>query len=382
MSVNQKMSAGGASTRSSTAPLEVLRRATRQAENKRDSVQRELDRVKREHEEVSARLARRRAVQRRGKLLPYVASLLIISFSLIFLLPRVLGGGFYTATGVARIFTLFVAVACAVGLLCTVLLRRFRRIGLSVLRRALFVADVVTAWTLRGALGNDDYLAVMILLGLAMLFCEIVCVRRFVQKRTVGSSHRMLAVAMAILLAVSALLPVLPIGGAEENLFVSGGLTERAVRYDRGADGYAALTRVMLNTNDLLGIDRGEVLTVSGSVTIGSAMAPVTTLGEDALSGLSSVRAVYLPVELVRIEANALRDSGVTQLHISAPVLNLLLADGFSASSLEEIFLDAAAAVRIEGTILRDGITLRVPAHLLEEYQILYPQWAERIAAI
>jgi hypothetical protein len=385
MSSNRKESVKGAGNHAaestSTAPFTAMQAATERAVAQKKAAQDEMDAFHAKRKEIKTTLYVRRKMTQNGRILPYAMSCLLILWSLIFLVFRVLWGGFYTAAGygVVAVCAVIAGVCALCLILMLILRRRFVRIGLSILRRVLFVACVCVSWTTKNALGDNDYLAAIILSALALLFCEIVCVRRYVMKRAPGSTHRVLVFAAALLLVVATALPMLPIGAKKQEFFVQGGLTARSARYDRYLDGYAVLTTVMLNADDLTEAD-GKAFTVCNSATICGIELPVTTVATQAFAGVYGLDAVYLPAGVVRINADAFCDSGVTSLHVGASTLNL--ADGLASSAISEIHLEYAGIVHIDGAPLRDGIVLKVPQSLVTEYEGHYPAWAGRILPI
>lgn len=363
------------------APLLAMQAVTREISDRKKAVELELNALRKKYNDVEEELIKRRRSIRTGRYTPYIMACLLILFSLLFLLPRVLWGGFYAATTHGVVLAALIAVA-ALGTLCVLLMiirRRFIRVGLTLLRWGLAAATLVVALALRRGAGDNDYLAVIILLGLSMLFCEIVWIRRYVKKQASSGSHRVFVFAIVIFLLAAALLPLLPIRDRSGESFLQGGVLERTVRYDMGADGYASLTRVMLTLDDTINVDKGE-LAVLGEVALGESARAVTTVAADAFTGVRSYSAVRLPESVVRIDANAFRESNVARLYVSSAALHL--ADGLANSHISEIYLEKAELVRLDGAVLREGITLRVPAQLLELYQVSYPTLAERILAI
>lgn len=363
------------------APLLAMQAVTREISDRKKAVELELNALQKKYNDIEEELIKRRRSIRMGRYTPHVMACLLILFSLLFLLPRVLWGGFYAATTHGVVLAALIAVA-ALGTLCVLLMiirRRFIRVGLTLLRWGFAAATLVVALALRRGAGDNDYLAVIILLGLSMLFCEIVWIRRYVKKQASSGSHRVLAFAVVIFLLAATLLPFLPIRDRSGESFLQGGVLERTVRYDMGADGYASLTRVMLTLDDTINVDKGE-LAVLGEVALGESARAVTTVAADAFTGVRSYSAVRLPESVVRIDANAFRESNVARLYVSSAALHL--ADGLANSHISEIYLEKAELVRLDGAVLREGITLRVPAQLLELYQVSYPALAERILAI
>ena len=314
-----------------------------------------------------------KALLRCSRLVFVLSELLILASALLY-------SGFATSQTVGRAVLVFLVLSVMFVVVC---------FSLAVCRQMYFRTALMLARITLGICALAVSLIVFILFGvptyalvlLALIFANVL---NHAFAKTISFALQSICAIISLVLVAVPILCVLGVirddsGSTHHERELYSRYAKYAIVEDSD-EKYAELGGVMLNLNDVLSVNRGEVYRVAGTVIKDI---PVTALGYGAFKDAAAITRVSLPESLKHIRAGAFEGSSVRTVEIYAPVV--YLDDCFEGSKVEIVRLlsDSAATVVINGDrAIPDNIAFYVPEELLWECRSRNPELADSIIAI